>query len=147
MKTLNAALEKVQESLNKNGDSKFNRFRLYTIHKGEKERTVGMGYLREGSDIYTLRLWTWLNEKFFLVRSTKDQGKYLLMTRELNKGSNSKNKYHWNIIGSAVMAQREGALELSFDLLEKKIYLNLIPEFSSNPYGQEIPKEALDMAA
>ena len=126
---------------------KFTRFQLYTAEKGQKSKTVGMAYLKEGQAIYTIRLWTFLNEKFYLLQSKEDRSKYMIMTREPNKSTNSKNKYFWNIVGSAVANSSEAALEINFDLFDKKIYLNLYPEESVTPFGRPVPEAAQDIAA
>lgn len=125
---------------------KFSRFQVYTIEKGQKSKTVGMAYLKEGQNIYTLRLWTFLNDKFFLLQSKEDRSKYMVMTREPSKSPTSKNKFFWNIVGNAIAKPTEGALEINFDLIDKKVYMNLYPEESATPYGQPIPEAALEAA-
>ncbi len=105
-----------------------------------------MAYLKEGQIIYTLRLWTFLEDKFFLLPSKEDSTKYLLMTREPNKSPSSKNKYFWNIIGNAQTDSTKGVIEMNFDLFDKKIYMSIFPEESATPYGQPVP-EGLSEAA
>jgi hypothetical protein len=102
---------------------------------GSKKKTVGMAYLKEGQGIYTLRLWTLLEDKFFLLPSKDDSSKYLLMTREPNKSGSSKNKYFWNIVGNAKVLSGKNVIELNFDLLAKKIYMSIFPEESATPRG------------
>src|SRR5690606_15874730 len=99
--------------------AKFYRFQIFT-QGSEKKNTVGMAYLKEGQTIYTLRLWTFLEDKFFLLPNKDDQTKYFIMTRESNKSPSSKNKYFWNIVGNAKTDSSMGVIELNFDLLEKK---------------------------
>lgn len=113
--------------------SEFHRFQVFHGTKNEnnnvtKSRTVGMAYLRSGQDMYTLRLWTFLNEKFFLLPSKKEAGRYLVMTREPTKNPNSKTKYFWNIVGNARVDSSAMCLEIEFDLFEKRVYMNLFPE-------------------
>jgi hypothetical protein len=69
-----------------------------------------MAYLKEGQSIYTLRLWTFLDDKYFLLPSNDDANKYLLMTREPNKSNTSKNKYFWNIVGNAKADSAKGVI-------------------------------------
>lgn len=109
----------------------FYRFQVFTKDSQGKKRTIGMAYLQEGQTIYTLRLWTLGNEKFFLLLSKDDPTKYLVMTREPNKTPNSKNKYFWNVVGSAKANAAQSVLELSFDLFEKKFFMSIFPEKSS----------------
>lgn len=113
----------------------FYRFQVFVKDAEGTKRTVGIAYLQEGQTIYTVRLWTFLNEKFFLLPSKDDPKKYLVMTREPNNSSNSGNKYFWNIVGSAKANASQSVLELNFDILEKKIYLSIFPEISSTPRG------------
>lgn len=109
----------------------FYRFRVFVKHEDSK-KTVGMAYLQEGQNIYTLRLWTFLNEKYFLFQSKECATKYLVMTREINTTPNPKTKYYWNIVGNATANASQNVLEINFDLFEKKIYLSIFPETSNN---------------
>jgi hypothetical protein len=106
--------------------------------RDSKKKTVGMAYLKEGQGIYTLRLWTLLEDKFFLLPSKDDSSKYLLMTREPNKSGSNKNKYFWNIVGNAKVLSGKNVIEMNFDLLEKKIYMSIFPEESASPNGQSV---------
>lgn len=142
MKALKDILEEQAEKLK---PTKFYRFQIFT-QGTEKKNTVGMAYLKEGQTIYTLRLWTFLDDKFFMLPSKDDSTKYLLMTREPNKSQSSKNKYFWNIVGNAKADSVKGVMELNFDLFEKKIYMSFFPEESATPYGQPIPEGALEAA-
>jgi hypothetical protein len=142
MKALKEILDAQAERLK---PAKFYRFQVFT-QGTEKKNTVGMAYLKEGQTIYTLRLWTFLEDKFFMLPSKDDSTKYLLMTREPNKSQSSKNKYFWNIVGNAKADSSKGVVELNFDLFGKKIYMNIFPEESATPYGQPIPDGALEAA-
>ncbi len=124
---------------------KFYRFQVF-VQGLDKNKTVGMAYLKEGQSIYTLRLWTFLEDKFFLLPSKEDSTKYLLMTREPNKSPSSKNRYFWTIIGNAQTDSTKGVIVMSFDLFDKKIYMSIFPEESATPYGQPVP-EGLQEAA
>ncbi|MBY0415874.1 MAG: hypothetical protein K2Q18_17005, partial [Bdellovibrionales bacterium] len=57
--------------------TKFYRFQLF-VQGTEKKNTIGMAYLKEGQSIYMLRLWTFLDDKYFLLPSKDDATKYLL---------------------------------------------------------------------
>ncbi|MCB9092186.1 MAG: hypothetical protein H6621_00360 [Halobacteriovoraceae bacterium] len=131
MKTLKETLEEQTKSV------AYYRFQLF-IDEGTTKKTIGMAYLREGQSIYTLRLWTFLEDKFFLLPSKEDASKYLLMTREPNRSESSKNKYFWNIVGNAQVQSAKNVIELDFDLFEKKIFMNIFPEESSSPYERTI---------
>ncbi len=145
MKALKEILDTQMEKMK---PTKFYRFQLFveSADSNTKKKTVGMAYLKEGQGIYTLRLWTLLEHKFFLLPSKDDSTKYLLMTREPNKSATSKNKYFWNIIGNAKADSAKGVIEMNFDLLNKKIYMNIYPEESATPYGQPVPEGALEAA-
>lgn len=132
MKQLKEVLDAQMEKMK---PTKFYRFQLY-VQNGETKRTVGMAYLKEGQSIYTLRLWTLLEDKFFLLPSKDDSSKYLLMTREPNKSNNSKNKYFWNIVGNAQTNPSKASIEMNFDLFSKTIYMSMFPEESASSYAQ-----------
>ena len=142
MKALKDILNEQAEKLK---PAKFYRFQIFT-QGNEKKNTVGMAYLKEGQTIYTLRLWTFLEDKFFLLPNKDDSSKYLIMTREPNKSPSSKTKYFSNIDGNAKTDSSKGVIELNFDLLEKKIYMSIFPEESATPYGQPIPEGAQEAA-
>ena len=125
--------------------TKFYRFQLF-VQGAEKKKTVGMAYLKEGQSIYTLRLWTFIEDKYFLLPSKEDPTAYLMMTREPNKSSSSKNKYFWNIVGNAKVDSAKSVIEMNFDLFDKKIYMSIYPEESATPYGQPVPEGALEAA-
>ena len=110
----------------------FYRFQVFVKDSTGNKRTIGAAYLQEGQAIYTLRLWTLLNEKFFLLPSKEDPTKYLVMTREPNNSQLTTNKYFWNIVGSAKANAAQSVLELSFDIFEKTIYVSIFPENSSS---------------
>ncbi len=120
---------------------KFFRFQVFVKNTEEKKNTVGMAYLKEGQTMYTLRLWTFLDTKFFLLPSKESSSKYLIMSREPNKTPNAKNKYYWNIVGNAKANSAQGVLELDFDLFDKKICMSLFPESSATPYGVPVPED------
>lgn len=99
--------------------------------KVKKTKSVGMAYLKEGQNTFTLRLWTFVNEKFYLIPNRNDASKYLVMTREPNKSLTAKNKYFWNIVGNGIVDSANGTIKLDFDLLSKTVYVNIHPESSA----------------
>lgn len=125
----------------------FYRFQLFIREDGGKgKKSVGMAYLQENHSIYTVRIWTLLSEKFFLVPNKEDATRYFVMTREPNKSPGAKNKYFWNIVGNAKANAPQNELEIYMDLFEKKIYLSMYPEVSPTPKGLTTP-EVNDLAA
>ena len=96
-----------------------------------------MAYLKEGQNIFTLRLWTFSLDRYYILPSKNDPSKYLVMTREPNKNPNGKNKYYWNIVGNGVVNSVHGFIELEFDLLSKPIFVNIHPE--STPHSATLP--------
>lgn len=141
MKALKEVLDTQMEKMK---PIKFYRFQLFVdgVESDSKKKTVGIAYLKEGQGIYTLRLWTLLEDKFFLLPSKDDSSKYLLMTREPNKSGSSKNKYFWNIVGNGKVLSGKNVIELNFDLLEKKIYMSIFPEESATPGGLPVLEAA-----
>jgi hypothetical protein len=111
--------------------AEFHRFRVYKgkpSSSPDRPKTVGMAYLRAGQDMYTLRLWTFLEDKFFLIPSKKEAGRYLVTTREPTKNPNARTKYFWNIVGNASVDSASMCMEIDFDLFDAKLFMNLFPE-------------------
>lgn len=121
---------------------KYHRLDVFQIEgsgdEGQK-RVVGSGSIREGDSIISLRLFTLVNERFFVVMSKDDPEKYLVMTREPNQNTKSTNKYFWHVIGHGRVYPGNRIVELKFDLFAKPIFLNLRPEDQSplNPDAKE----------
>lgn len=119
-------MESLQKYL-QNSFSTFYKFQLFVKGEDGKTKSVGTAFLEDGNIRYTLRLWSLVNEKFYLLPTEQDPKKFILMTREPNRAQNSKKKFHWNVIGSAKANGTQDELEIAFDIFEKKIFLNLIP--------------------
>lgn len=103
-------------------------FKIFITDKSGSKKVVGMATLKEGQDMYHIKLWSFLNEKFFLVPNRKDPKRFYIMTREALRHQTSKRKFSWNIVGSAKADDSQSTIELSFDLFERKCILNIIPE-------------------
>lgn len=138
-----------QNSTNPN-HSQYYRFQIFqgqknTSGKIEKTKIVGMAYLKEGQDTYTIRLWTFLNDKFFLIMSKNDPSNFLVMSRETNKNPASKSKYFWNVIGNGKAHSAQNCIELRFDLFEKPLYMSIFPE--SKASSVILPEDNIKVAA
>jgi hypothetical protein len=120
----------------------FFKFQLFVRPEEGKTKSVGTAFLEDGNIRYTIKLWSLINEKFYLLPTEQDSRKFILMTRELNRSENPKTKYHWNVIGSAKANEAQTELEISFDIFERKIYLNMIPVETFNPKNVESSKGA-----
>lgn len=124
------------ENSNQKQDSKFYRFQVFQGElddKGrvQKTKNVGMAYLKDGHQTITLRLWTFVSERFYLILNQNDASKYLVMTRELNKSQKNRNKYFWNIVGNGSIDTVQGIVRIELDLFDKPIYMNVHPEKSA----------------
>ncbi len=145
-------MEKQMISHIQNNDSKkYYRFQVFqgeedTRGKVQKTKSVGMAYLKDGQNIFTLRLWTFSWERYYVLPNKHDSSKFLVMTREPNKSPTAKNKYFWNIVGNGVVDTAQGLVRLEFDLLSKPIYMSTHPE--SSAFSTSLPEpEALSNAA
>jgi hypothetical protein len=105
----------------------------------ERSKTVGMAYLQEGQSIYTLRLWTFLDSRFYLLASKGSSSRYLALTREPTNNCFSKNKYHWNIVGNGRVDSAAGVVCIQFDLFERPIYMSIFPE--PNAHAVSLPEQ------
>ncbi len=126
-----------QQTNQQSKQSQYYRFqvlqaRLKNDGTQDKPRSVGMAYLKEGQNTFTLRLWMLLNEKFYVITNKNDPSRYLVLTREPNKNPLGKNKYFWNIVGNGKADTSTGNIRLDFDLFEKPIFMSLYPESSAN---------------
>lgn len=124
-------------------ESKFSRFQLFmgdvqADTSLQKTKNVGMAYLSEGHDIYSLRLWMFSSDRYYIVSSKSDPAKFIVMTREPNKSPEAKNKFYWNIVGNGMVDSKNGVMRLEFDLLSQPVYMNLRPEASA--FNKNIPE-------
>lgn len=134
----------------KSNVSQFYRFPLFQAVTNNdvklEKKTVGMAYLKEGQNIYTVRLWTFLNERYYAIPSRTDSAKYLIMTREPNRNPSAKNKFFWNIVGNGNVNSKDGVVELRFDLWPEPIYMSLFPEKSAQSAMLADPVPIVDAA-
>jgi hypothetical protein len=111
----------------------------------DAKKTVGMAYLTEGHGSYNLRLWTFLNERFFLVPRRNDPSQFLIFTKDQNRAQQNNQKVFANIVGNGVVEPILGVIKLDFDIFEKSIYMNLYPEPTAqvgrNQTSEFIPHE------
>ncbi len=145
-------MEKQVISHAKNDESKkYYRFQVFQGEedgqgKIQKTKSVGMAYLKDGQNIFTLRLWMFSWERYYILPNKQDSSKYLVMTREPNKNPGAKNKYFWNIVGNGVVKTALGVIRLEFDLLSNPVYVNTHPE--SSAFSMSLPEpEVLPDAA
>lgn len=139
------------EQCQKIESSQFYRFQLFQgdvteTGKIERTKTVGMAYLKEGQGTYTLRLWTFVSERFYLIQSKTDASRFVLLTRELNKHPKPKSKFYWNIVGNGQSETTSGVIKLQFDLFERPIYMSIFPEAAAASASLPDPLE-LEAAA
>lgn len=137
MKNLDKELETIMNKLMSKQEAKSYRFKLFVKDGEKKSKTVGSAYLKEGQNIYWLRLRMFLETNFFLLPSKDDPTQYLLMTKDASKDPNQKNKFYYNIVGSGRVVSSQGVMELSFDLLDKKVFMNIYPEESTSSISKE----------
>ncbi len=134
-----------------NVNDKFYRFQVFqgevdSNKKVKKTKSVGMAYLKEGQTMMTLRLWTFVSERFYLILNQNDASKYFVMTREPNKNPLAKNKYFWNIVGNGVIDTIQGLVTIDFDLFDKPIYMGIHPEPSAYSVALPQPEVTNDAA-
>lgn len=116
--------EILQETAKGIGSQKYYRFQLFTMD-GEKKRTAGTAYIQEGSSAYTIKLWTLLKDKFYLIEDKYDHKLFAILTKEELSSGDDKSKFRWNRIGTAKADAEKDLIEMSFYLFDKKIYLDV----------------------
>lgn len=138
-------MEKQMNTIAKTNDESNQYFRFQVFQgvkdlsgKLKKTKSVGMAYLKSGQNIFSLRLWTFSWDRYFILPHKTDTSKYLVMTREPNKSPNARTKYYWNIVGNGTVDSVQGVIELEFDLLSKPIYVNIHPEPSA--HASDLPQ-------
>lgn len=127
MKTIKEILQETAKELS---TQKYYRFQLF-MNEGDKKRSVGTAYIQEGSNAYTIKLWTLLKEKFYLIQDKYDHKLYAILTKEEIPSGNDKPKFRWNRIGTAKSDAQKDLIEMNFDLFERKIYLDVKPLISN----------------
>lgn len=103
----------------------------------QKARTMGYAYLPEGFKTHTIKLWSLPDTRYYLLQNPIDQGRYSIMSRELNQVPGSQRKYFWNKIGDATVFSKLGVVKLSFDLFADDVYMSLYPMASTQ--GMQVP--------
>lgn len=121
----------------------FYRFEVFHGEKNPngkvfKSKSVGMAYLRAGDQKYGLRLFTFVDDRFFLLPDHGNSSTYLILTSIRNRSKDAKRRYIWNVIGTGKVDTKQGLIELHFDLFERPIYVNIFPERSAT--GTKIPE-------
>lgn len=107
------------------------KFQAFLGEQGQKsKRNVGMAFMKDDNSSYCLRLWSFMNERFYIVPKRGSSNEFLIMTREANRLPNPKTQYLWNVVGNASTTEDKLNLAIKFDLFEKTIFMNLIPETS-----------------
>jgi len=115
-----------------NENTQFYRFGIFTGHfdtegSVRKEKSVGMAYMKEGNDMYSLKLWTFPREKYYLIPSKEDPAKILIMTREEKKVPTANRKFNWSIVGKGEFYGQKGVAQLEFDLIPQPIFMSITP--------------------
>lgn len=113
-------------------------FKIYILDKEGNKKVIGVATLKEGQDMYHLKIWTLLNQKFFLVPNRQDPKRFFIMTREPLRQQTAQRKFTWNIIGNAKANEAQNTIELFFDLFERKCMLHIIPELK-NSHIENLP--------
>jgi len=141
----NETIDRIKKNAEKNHGEQMHRFVLsqgvVTQDKGfQWERNIGMAYLREGGNIYTLKLWTLLSERFYLAPKRKDPEGFFILSSKENTSPKNKNKFIWNVIGNGKIDAPIGYIRMKFDLFPDEVFLSLHPEHKV--IGKNLPKEA-----
>jgi hypothetical protein len=144
----NQSHNKIQKDTDSNT---FFRFQVYqgnqaTDGQVKKTKSIGMAYLKSGQSIFSLRLWMFSSERYYLLPNKNDGSKYFVMTREPNKHPNARTKYFWNIVGSGAVNSVHGHIELEFDLLSRPVFVSIHPEASAHTSDLPSP-ESFEPAA
>ena len=142
MKSLKEILNEQTQSFK---PAKFTQYQVFT-HINGKKKSLGIAWLMEGHKTFTIKLFSFMNEKYFLLPTREDSTKYLFMTREPTKSAKTKGKYHWNVIGNGIANTENSLVEINFDLLGVKLCMSLKPEEPKQSLAGISPDSFLDIA-
>lgn len=95
----------------------------------QKVKSVGVAYLREGMQTYTMHLKSFLGDIFYLLKNSKPVGSdFVILTREFAK--HGPRKYHWNNCGDATVLPGANSdyMKLEWDLFGEDIYMTVNPK-------------------
>ena len=108
------------------------RFEAFNVYSGIledtdviEERRVGIAFLRGGSNVFSMRLWMFPAQKYFVAPVNDDQEKYEILTFEEYNTRDGEAKSQWHRVGKAEYFGNY--LKLKFHLLERDIFLSLFP--------------------
>ncbi len=94
----------------------------------KREKSVGYASMRQGHNMYSLKFWTFPNEKYYLLPSRHNPMKLSIMTRQEKSPhsiTKTRGKYDWRIVGNADVCEEKGFAILEFDLLSKPIFMSM----------------------
>lgn len=125
-------------------NDEFYRFKAFVTEDQERpnaslKRGVGMAYVRDGNDLWTLKLWMFPESRFYLLPDKNAAGRMLIFTRELKKKVDAKaGKYFWNLVGQVTTIAALEVMRLDFDLFDRPVFINIFPEQGANTDVSEI---------
>lgn len=87
--------------------------------------SVGIAFLKNGSDKFRLKLFVFPNNQYFVVPAAQDDTKYLVLSFEEYELSTGEIRTSWNRVGEGQLVG--GFIALRMHLLAERIFLCLFP--------------------
>jgi hypothetical protein len=115
-------------------NNQYYRFKAFVVADEDNlassnRHSVGMAYMRDSVDLWTLKLWTFPESRFYLLPDKNIPSRMIIFTRELKKDKDAgSGKYFWNRVGSAAAIPSKDIIRLDFDLFGRPVFLSIFPE-------------------
>ena len=112
------------------GPQRYDSFNIFVGQIDEQnqiveEDRVGIAFLRGKSKVFSLRLWMFDSQKYFVAPNDDDPVKYDVLSLEEYTTRDGVEKSHWHKVG---VGQYFGNyIKLRFHLIDRELYLSLFP--------------------
>lgn len=103
----------------------FELFRGFVDKSGSVVETdrVGFAYLKPRAKMYSLRLWMFTKEQYFLAHDESSSGKYAVLSIDEYRSSSGEMKTFWNKVGDGFL--HGNFVRIKFHLLAEEVFLCL----------------------
>lgn len=137
--------ENVSERKNARRRTQFEVFKGAVGAEGrfEKERLVGIAFLREGKLEYKLKVFPQPNSRFYVMldesHEASGQSRYKVMVRDEVASKSGKTQIYWNEVGEGRVLSHLGLMEIKVDLWSEPLYMNIFPrefEQAAKPFAK-----------
>lgn len=114
----------------------------FEVFKGEmdesgnfkKVRLAGIAFLREGTLQYKLKVFSQIENRFYVLPDSENAGRYKVLVRDEVQFKKGQTKIYWCDVGDGRVLTHLGLLEIKVDLWSEPLYMSIFPrEFKKTP--------------